>query len=37
MVFGSWWQGLLFGLINIAVLSIIGYALTAIWKKYQNN
>ncbi len=36
MVFEFWWQGLLFGAINLAALSVLIYALSFMWKKYEN-
>jgi len=36
LFFIQWWQGVIFGIITTTVLIAIGYALTAMWKPYED-
>lgn len=34
--FQSWWQGLVFGVVTSVAMLAIGYALSGMWKKYDD-
>jgi len=36
MFFGTWWQGIIFGVVTTIALLAIGYAFTVMWRPYEN-
>lgn len=36
MFFGTWWQGLIFGVVTTVALLAVGYAFTVMWKPYES-
>lgn len=36
MFFQSWWQGLIFGVVTTVGMLAVAYALSAMWKKYED-
>jgi len=36
MFFETWWQGIAFGVVTTVGMLAVGYALTVMWKKFED-